>query len=349
MSATPRPPARTGDHRAPAAAAVRLPGGLAGTGGHRVPAAAAVRLPGGLAGTGGHRVPAAAAVRPPCALAGTGRPRASLRALTAALVALAALGVSGALAAPATADEAPAATAPAVHVPTPAPAVHAPTAAPTPAPAPATAPTLAPATVTVTGIGSASAAPDLAVVSMAVEVTAPTAEKSLSAQHAAADALLGALRGQGVAERDVRTDSLALSAVYEDRSGVSKLTGYRAAQTFSVKVRELHRTGRVIKAASDAAGDAVRVNGVAFDIADARPLRAKARQAAHEDARAKAEHYASLSGRGLGRLVSLNEAEAADPRPLTVSPAAFAKHDEVPVAPGEIEDKVSVVAVYELR
>ncbi|WP_106967984.1 SIMPL domain-containing protein, partial [Streptomyces aurantiacus] len=213
----------------------------------------------------------------------------------------------------------------------------------------ASAPAPAPATVTVTGTGTASAAPDLAVVSMAVEVTAPTAEKALAAQHAAADALLGALRGQGVAERDVRTDSLELSAVYEDGRGVSKLTGYRAAQSFSVKVRELHRTGRVIKAASDAAGDAVRVNGVSFDVADARPLRAKARQAAHEDARSKAEHYASLSGRGLGRLVSLNEAEAADPRPLTVSPAAFAKHDGVPVAPGEIEDNVSVVAVYELR
>ncbi|WP_246258975.1 SIMPL domain-containing protein [Streptomyces typhae] len=249
----------------------------------------------------------------------------SLRALTAALAALVVVGLPVALAGPAAAAPAGGATS-AVISPEP-----------------------APATVTVTGTGSASAAPDLAVVGLAVEVTAPTAEKALAAQHAAADALLGALRGQRVADRDIRTDSLELSAVYEDRGGVSKLNGYRAAQSLSVKVRELRRTGRVIKAAAASAGDAVRINGVSFDLADARPLRAQARRAAHEDARAKAEHYASLTGSSLGRLVSLNEAESSAPRPLAVSPAAFAKQDGVPLAPGEIEDTVSVVAVYELR
>ncbi|ARX87848.1 LpqG protein [Streptomyces alboflavus] len=254
------------------------------------------------------------------------RSRTSLRVLTAAVVAL---GLSSAPASPAAA----------LAVSAPAPAV----ANPTPTPS----------TVTVTGTGSASAVPDLAVVGMAVEVTAPTAEKALAAQHAAANALLGALRGQQVAERDVRTDSLELSAVYEDGGGggggTSKLTGYRAAQSFSVKVREPRRTGRVIKAAVAAAGDAVRVNGVTFDLADARPLRAKAREAAHEDARSKAEHYAALTGRELGRLVSLTEAESGNPRPLTVSPSAFAKQEGVLVAPGEIQDSVSVVAVYELQ
>ncbi|MFH9074676.1 SIMPL domain-containing protein [Streptomyces alboflavus] len=264
-----------------------------------------------------------AAPRPP-APARSPRSRTSLCVLTTAVVAL---GLSSALASPAAA----------LAVSAPAPAV----ANPTPTPS----------TVTVTGTGSASAVPDLAVVGMAVEVTAPTAEKALAAQHAAANALLGALRRQQVAERDVRTDSLELSAVYEDGGGggTSKLTGYRAAQSFSVKVREPRRTGRVIKAAVAAAGDAVRVNGVTFDLADARPLRAKAREAAHEDARSKAEHYAALTGRELGRLVSLTEAESGNPRPLTVSPSAFAKQEGVLVAPGEIQDSVSVVAVYELQ
>ncbi|WJV45071.1 SIMPL domain-containing protein [Streptomyces flavofungini] len=143
--------------------------------------------------------------------------------------------------------------------------------------------------MTVTGTGSASAASDLAVVGMAVEVTAPTAEKALAAQHAAANSLLDALRGQQVAERDVRTDSLELSAVHDDGGGASKLTGYRAAQRFSVKVREPRRTGRVVKAAVAAAGDAVRINGVTFDLADARPLRAEAREAAHADARSNGQ------------------------------------------------------------
>ncbi|MFD0419055.1 SIMPL domain-containing protein [Streptomyces sp. NPDC127108] len=298
-----------------------------------------------------------AAPPPPVRTGAPARPpraRTAPRALVAAVVVLAALGLPSAFVARAAAAGAagvPGGSAPASSVLAPAPA-SAP--APAHAPAPAVAdfrddPTPTPSTVTVTGTGSASAAPDLAVVGMAVEVTAPTAEKALAAQHAAANALLGALRGQQVAERDVRTDSLELSAVYEDGGGASKLTGYRAAQSFSVKVREPHRTGRVVKAAVAAAGDAVRVNGVTFDLADARPLRAEAREAAHADARSKAEHYAALTGRGLGRLVSLTEAESGNPRPLTVSPSAFTKQEGVPVAPGEIQDSVSVVAVYELR
>lgn len=314
MSAAPRPPARDGE---PGPTSTDL-GGPSG----------------GRPGVAPRGLPFGAPARSP-------RARASLRALTAAVVALAALGLPSALAAPAVASAAPA---PALAAPAPAPAQ----ASSVPVPA-ATDPTPTPSTVTVTGTGSASAAPDLAVVGMAVEVTAPTAEKALAAQHAAANALLGALRGQDVAERDVRTDSLELSAVYEDGGGASKLTGYRAAQSFSVKVREPHRTGRVIKAAVAAAGDAVRVNGVSFDLADARPLRAKAREAAHADAHSKAEHFAALTGRDLGRLVSLTEAESGNPRPLTVSPSAFTKQEGVPVAPGEIQDSVSVVAVYELQ
>ncbi|MEW2527807.1 SIMPL domain-containing protein [Streptomyces sp. NPDC047071] len=205
-----------------------------------------------------------------------------------------------------------------------------------------------PATVTVTGTGSASAAPDLAVISMGVEVTAPTAKKALAGQNTAARALLAAAREQGVAERDARTVGLSLSAVYKDEDGASKLTGYRASQSFSLTVRDLPATGRVLQAAMDAAGDAGRVDGVAFDVADKRGLRAEARAAAHDDARAKAEQYAQLTGRPLGRLVSLSESDGGGPRPLAVPVEALAKDQGVPVAPGEIEDQVTLTAVYEL-
>ncbi|GGV41661.1 SIMPL domain-containing protein [Streptomyces spectabilis] len=248
------------------------------------------------------------------------RPYAPVRPLATALLALAALGFG---AAPAGA------------------------AAPS-AEAPAAAAQRNPATVTVTGTGSASAAPDLAVVSMGVEVTAPTSQKALAAQNTAARALLAAVREQGVAERDARTESLSLSAVYKEDDGASKLTGYRAAQSFSLTVRDLAATGRVIQAAMDAAGDAGRVHAVAFDVADKRELRSKARAAAHDDARAKAEQYARLTGRPLGRLVSLSESDGGGPRPMAVPVEAVTKDQGVPVAPGEIEDQVTLTAVYEL-
>ncbi|MFE0099717.1 SIMPL domain-containing protein [Streptomyces sp. NPDC059009] len=226
------------------------------------------------------------------------------------------------------------------------PALAAPATAPAAPLATASAPR--PATVTVTGMGAASAAPDLAVVSAGVEVTKPTAKQALAAQSSAADALLTAVRKAGVAERDVRTESLALSAVYQEANGQSKLTGYQAAQSFSIKVRDLARTGAVLQSAMDATGDAGRISSITFDLAHPEKLRSAAREAAHDDAHEKARQYARLTGKKLGPLVSLDETDGGRPRPVPVPAIAFDK-ESVPVAPGEIEDQVTVTAVYELR
>ncbi|MGW7412584.1 SIMPL domain-containing protein, partial [Streptomyces sp. NPDC054863] len=203
-------------------------------------------------------------------------------------------------------------------------------------------------TVTVTGSGAATAAPDLAIVNVGVEATRPTAKQALAAQSAAAKALLAAVKAQGVADRDVRTESLSLNAVHSYENGVAKLTGYQASQSFSVKVRALSRTGAVIQAAMDAAGEAGRISGVTFDVADPAALRAVARKAAFEDARSKAAQHARLSGRELGRLISIVESDAGRPTPVDVPPGAAADEPSVPVAPGQIQDEVTVTAVYEL-
>ncbi|MER6097544.1 SIMPL domain-containing protein [Streptomyces sp. NPDC001728] len=206
----------------------------------------------------------------------------------------------------------------------------------------------APATVTVAGSGQAAAAPDLAIVSVAVEAGRKTAKEAMAAQNTAAEALLGVLRKQGIADRDIRTDSLSLSPVYTQTSaGESKVTGYQAGQSFSVKVRDIDRTGQVIGAVNDATGDAVRINGVVFDVADPSALRVRAREAAYKDAHDKAAQHARLSGHRLGRLVSLSEGESVRPGP-GVAPALAADEPGVPLAPGEIEEHITVSAVYEL-
>ncbi|WP_329126032.1 SIMPL domain-containing protein [Streptomyces sp. NBC_01465] len=208
----------------------------------------------------------------------------------------------------------------------------------------------APATVTVTGEGSASTAPDMAVLTAGVEVTEPTAKEALAAQSAASAELLAALRKQGIADRDVQTESLSLNAVYQQDTagGQAKLTGYQAGQAFSVKIRDIRKVGAVIQAAMDATGDAGRVNGVAFDVADPAALQTAARKAAAHDAHDKAAQHAKLAGRRLGRLVSLTEGESGRPRPVAMPAVAYDK-ESVPVAPGEIEDQIQVTAVYELN
>ncbi|MFC9704518.1 SIMPL domain-containing protein [Streptomyces sp. NPDC056943] len=206
----------------------------------------------------------------------------------------------------------------------------------------------APATVSVTGTGRAAAAPDLAILSVGVEATRKTAKEAMAAQSAAAEALLTVLRKQGIADRDIRTDSLSLSPVYtQNAEGESKVTGYQAGQSFSVKVRDLDRTGQVIGAVNEATGDAGRINGVVFDVADPSALRVKAREAAFQDAYDKAAQHARLSGHRLGRLVSLSEGDSVRPGHGAL-PSMPADEPGVPLAPGEIEEQVTVSAVFEL-
>ncbi|CAM5554672.1 SIMPL domain-containing protein [Streptomyces aurantiogriseus] len=204
------------------------------------------------------------------------------------------------------------------------------------------------ATLTVTGEGSASTDPDLAIVGAGVETVAQTPRAALNAQTTAADALLRAVRAQGVTEGDIRTESVALTAVHETADGTSRLKGYQAAQFFSVKVREVRKTGAVLQAIADATGEAGRITSVAFDVSDPAPLQARARRAAHDDAHAKAVQYAHLSGHRLGRLVSLSEDAAGHPRPLPQTADATGAGSIVPVAPGVIRATATVTAVYEL-
>ncbi|MFD9245315.1 SIMPL domain-containing protein [Streptomyces sp. NPDC059556] len=205
-----------------------------------------------------------------------------------------------------------------------------------------------PPTGTGTAHRPAPPAPPHGLHSRRVEATRRTAKEAMAAQNTAAEALLAVLDKQGIAERDIRTDSLSLSPVYtQNTAGESKVTGYQAGQSFSVKVRQIDRAGQVIGAINDTTGDSVRINGVVFDVADPSALRVKAREAAYRDAYDKAAQHARLSGHQLGRLVSLSEGESARPGPGAAPGIA---HDEasVPLAPGEIEEQVTVSAVFEL-
>jgi uncharacterized protein YggE len=203
-------------------------------------------------------------------------------------------------------------------------------------------------TITVTGVGSATAVPDLAIVSVGVEAVGKTAQAAQDAQSKAANALLNAVRERGVAEQDVRTEGLSLTPVYKYQDGNSTLTGYQAAQNFSLKIRMVARTGLILQSVTDATGDAGRIHGVVFDVADRTELRARARTAAHKDAHAKALQYARLSGRHLGRLISLTESVSGGPSPVPAPADVAGSGVGVPIAPGEIQDDVRVTAVYEL-
>jgi uncharacterized protein YggE len=115
--------------------------------------------------------------------------------------------------------------------------------------------------------------------------------------------VIEALRGLGVADRDLRTRGVSV-AQRRDRRG-RRLPGYIARAGVTAVVRDVTRTGAIIDAA--VAAGAASVDGPRFFIDDPRALLRRALVAAFRDARDKATALAAEAGLTLGQTISIRE------------------------------------------
>jgi uncharacterized protein YggE len=158
--------------------------------------------------------------------------------------------------------------------------------------------------VEVTGTGAATAPPDRLDLAVAVSLARPAVGTALADLGDRVRALAAALRETGV--EDLGTTSSSLGEDYVD----GRPDGFRATQDLRVRLDDPDRVGAVLDAAAVAAGDDLRLHGLSWALADQAPLAAAAREAALADARATAEHLASLAGATLGDLLRITEAPA---------------------------------------
>lgn len=209
-----------------------------------------------------------------------------------------------------------------------------------------------PRTLTVNGTGSAATAPDTAVLTIGVESFAKTATEAMADNARRANALLKALRDRGIAERDLQTSALNLNARYDHRRAPDNgpaeriLLGYDANNMITARVRELDKLGAAIDAAIAAGGN--RIDGVNFDISDPTAVLAAAREAAWENARAKAEQLASLAGVKLGAVQKIESYEHS-PGPVRQVGMMRMAAESTPVQPGEQQLSVQINVVWLLE
>jgi uncharacterized protein YggE len=231
--------------------------------------------------------------------------------------------------------------------------------------------------VTVMGVGEVKAAPDIARVNVGVEVRAPDAERATAEANERMAAVLGALKGAGVAEGDLRTHSFSVSFEREypqppqpvvvevptARGGAKteRLTAtaeppqapagtYRVSNMVEATLRDLSRISQVI-------GDAIKAGanqfwGVSFELSDPAPLVSEARARAVAKASANAEQLAQLTGVKLGPVVAIQDGAVSQGPVLTPLMGTMrmegAVADSVPVERGEITITHQVTLHYGL-
>ncbi|NOY55345.1 MAG: SIMPL domain-containing protein [Actinobacteria bacterium] len=170
--------------------------------------------------------------------------------------------------------------------------------------------------INVTGQGKVSGTPDTLTIDLGVSVRGDSVTEAVQEAATLADRLIAALEKGGVAEKDIQTVNYSISPEYDYRNDTRKLLGYRVTNTISAKIRDIAAAGTVIDAATAAGGDAVQVSGVRFSLEDNGSLLEAARKRAWEDARAKAEQLAALSGVTLGSPTSISETLTTPPAPV---------------------------------
>ncbi|ODT12172.1 MAG: hypothetical protein ABS35_40865 [Kaistia sp. SCN 65-12] len=204
-----------------------------------------------------------------------------------------------------------------------------------------------PPTLTVFGDGVATAAPDIAVVTLGVVSEAATAKEALAANATDMTAVIAAITDAGIANKDIATSGLSVNPVYSDPSkdpnGRAQVTGYRVQNQVTVKIRDLAKSGPLLDKVVTAGAN--RVTGIDFDIDKASALRDEAMKAAIAEARRKAELMAEAAGVKLGPIQSVQTSEGGGV-PIFRTQMAMKADVATPVMGGEQQITANATLVY---
>jgi uncharacterized protein len=188
--------------------------------------------------------------------------------------------------------------------------------------------------ITVTGIGHSSVPPDLMTVGLGISVLAATVADARALASSKAMALISSLKDRGVNDDDIQTTHYTIHPEYDHEDGRRNLRGYRVSNDVEVTLRDLDSAGELLDAAAAAGGDETNVNNISFAVEDQGPARDRARELAWDDAVARAEHLARLSGWELGKAMSIVETTNRQPGPIPAPRLAMLEADATPIEAG---------------
>jgi len=205
--------------------------------------------------------------------------------------------------------------------------------------------------ITVTGTGEVTSRPDIALLTLGVNTgLQQTAEAALSELAREFEAVVAAVKAQGVAEEDIKTTNLSINPRYNFADGRQTLAGFEASESIRVKVRELHRAGETLSAATregvNQAGD------ISFEVDDPQDLQLQAQENAIRQARENAERLAEALDARLGKVKRFSSSQGGVtpvPIPFRAELGGDSLDAAPPINPGT-QDIISTVTItYELR
>lgn len=217
-------------------------------------------------------------------------------------------------------------------------------------------------TITVNGDGRATLPPDVARISFTVLNSAATVSGAQDATTKQANAALDFVKGQGIADKDVKTLSYAISPQYAYPrpcpagalcpvySDTPKIVGYQVSESIQVTMRDLSKVGALLEGIGKLSVQ--NVSGPDFALDDSTAGYTAARADAIDKAKTQAGLLARQLGVRLGKIVNFSESSGGYPGPMygIGGGVMSTKAEMAPTIPaGENTYSASVSITYELR
>ncbi len=210
-------------------------------------------------------------------------------------------------------------------------------------------------TITVVGRGEVKVKPEVANTTVGVEALAPTVDAAMEDAQARMDAVLAALKKLGIADKDIQTSNFSInfersqtSVPESTKTESTQPAGfYRVSNMVSITIRDLEQVAAVLDAAVKAGAN--NVWGITFGLDDTDALEVQAREAAVEDARARAESLAKLTGVTVGDVIAVSEVIGNVPGVMYSAAEGRGGGGGTPVEPGEVSFTTQVQIVYAIK
>jgi uncharacterized protein YggE len=208
-------------------------------------------------------------------------------------------------------------------------------------------------TVSVTGAGEVSAAPDLARLSLGVESRKPTLAEARAEVAATIERVLALTKSMKIDPKLVNSTRLQVSPLYvwDEKARRQQLEGFLVSRQVEVELRDLDQLGTLVEKAIDAGVN--QVGDPQLDSSRRKSLEREAMAKAVQDAKLNAEALVEAAGAKLGAIRNLNGQSNAMPVPMYRRAPQMAMASDASGAPetyqaGDMKFSASVSAEYDL-
>ena len=207
-------------------------------------------------------------------------------------------------------------------------------------------------TFDVTGEGIAAAVPDIAQISLGIEVESPTVTQAQQQANKTINNISTALQSIGIKKENIKTTSYNVYPKREYKEGESTIDGYQVSVNLLVEVDDLEKINQAIDVATSLGANQIGQLNLTISDDEKEKLLQQARKEAVKNAKQQAHELTTAAGVKLGKIVNIHENLPLASRPVYEMARSDQEGDygggETQIQPGESEIKVSITLSYEI-